>query len=175
MTNNQFHAFDSPNLPPLATFGVDVDVSELILQQRGENENISCKNIVTDPVVLSTRIYPGISALAFSFSDSVKGVVVETYGSGTFPTQDHELLDSLAALVQKGVVVVNCSQCYRGRVKQELYGTSRSLAMIGVTSAHDMTPEATLTKLYVLLAQGYEPDEVRKRMEMNLAGEIRVK
>jgi L-asparaginase len=100
-------------------------------------------------------------------------VVLETYGSGTFSTNEAMLVEIRNA-VARGVVIVNCSQCHSGRVEQDRYLTSRSLANCGVVSGGDMTPEAALTKLYCLLAAGYPAHDVARRVAENIAGEITV-
>ena len=78
----------------------------------------------------------------------------------------------IAAATEREVVVVNCSQCHGGSVRQTLYSTGAALARCGVISGGDMTPEAALTKLYCLLAAGLSPGQVRVRMQEDLAGEL---
>ena len=76
------------------------------------------------------------------------------------------------AVRERDLVVVNCSQCHGGAVVQELYGAGAGLAEAGVVSGRDLTPEAALTKLYCLLAQGLAPADVRAKMGPSLAGEL---
>jgi L-asparaginase len=98
--------------------------------------------------------------------------VLETYGAGNAPT-DAEWISVLADAVRdRDLVVVNCSQCHGGAVVQDLYGAGAGLAEAGVISGRDLTPEAALTKLYCLLAQGLAPAEVRVKMGQSLAGEM---
>jgi L-asparaginase len=170
--NHDFVAFASGNLPPLARVGVGIDIRQELVRPPGEH--VACANLYLQPEVMALRIYPGIAVdlLRRVLQPPVGGVILETYGTGTFPGGESGLLAVLEEAIERGVVVVNCSQCHSGRVMQGLYGTGRALQDIGVVSGHDMTPEAALTKLYCLLAAGRPESLVRERMEQDLAGEI---
>lgn len=170
--NHDFVAFASGNLPPLARVGVGIDIRQELIRPAGEH--LSCANLYLQPEVMALRIYPGIAVelLRRVLMPPLNGVILETYGTGTFPGGESGLIDALAEAIDRGVVVVNCSQCHSGRVMQGLYGTGRVLQDIGVVSGHDMTPEAALTKLYCLLAADRPLEVVRERMEADLAGEI---
>ncbi|MEZ4315998.1 MAG: type I asparaginase [Myxococcota bacterium] len=173
--NHDFVAFASGNLRPLAHVGVRIDVRWDLLLKPGAGVPRHVE-LERDPHVIALRVFPGMSELLLRrvLMQPVDGVVLETYGTGTFPSQQAGLVDALSEAIAGGTVVVNCSQCHSGRVSQELYGTGRALADIGVVSGHDMTPEAALTKLYCLMGAGRGTDEVRARMTEDLAGEITV-
>lgn len=168
-----FIAFDSGNLPPLARAGVEVDIQHELIRspQRG---GLRVRTLEQHPEVIALRIYPGITPrlLAQVMAAPVQGVVFETYGAGTFPSANEDLIAVVADAIQRGVVVVNTSSVLAGRVRPGLYGTGAALARVGVVSGEDMTPEAALTKLYCLLAEGHTPEETRKRMGWNMAGEL---
>ena len=171
--NHDFVAYASGNLAALARVGVRIDVRWDLVRTPGHGvpDHIAMQQ---DPDVIAVRVFPGMSERLMRrvLADGVDGVVLETYGTGTFPSRDVGLVNALREAIDRGVVVVNTSQCHSGRVHQELYGTGRALADIGVVSGQDMTPEAALTKLSVLLGSGASPDAVAAAISEDLAGEI---
>jgi L-asparaginase len=80
----------------------------------------------------------------------------------------------LAEACGRGVVIVNVTQCLRGRVEPGVYATGAALARAGVVSGRDLTAEAALTKLAYLLSAGHSSDEVRRLMGEDLRGELTV-
>jgi L-asparaginase len=165
-----FDAFASPNLPPLADVGVEVRWRRELLRAPGTGPLRSLR--LRDVSVVALRLFPGITGevLRQVLQDPVRGVVLETYGSGNAPGDDG-LLAALAQATARGVVVVNVTQCLRGEVVMDAYATGRRLQEAGVVSGGDMTAEAALTKLYVLVSQDLTPDEVSRAMLTDLAGE----
>jgi len=105
-------------------------------------------------------------------STSIKGIVLMTYGMGNAPSNDKNLMNLLQQASDNGVVIVNCTQCYKGSVDMSGYATGNALQAVGVISGFDMTPESTLTKLSYLLSCNYSVDEVKQKMQMNLRGEL---
>ena len=171
--NESFAAFDSGNFPSLARVGATLDLRAKLVRAPGGGVP-STVELVRRPVVGAIRLFPGIeSRMIDHFTEApLEGLVLETYGVGNVPTRNAALLDAIARATARGVLIVNCSQCHGGSVRQGLYATSSALARAGVVSGHDMTPEAALTKLYCLLASGLSADVVRDRLEQDLAGEL---
>ena len=173
--NHDFVAFDSGNLAPLATVGVSITLNTHLLRPPGSGR-LTDAALTCRPEVASLRLFPGIGArmMGHMLAPPMQGVVLETYGVGNAPSRDPALLAAITAATQapREVVVVNCSQCHGGSVRQTLYSTGAALARCGVIPGFDMTPEAALTKLYCLLAAGLAPAQVRARMQQDLAGEL---
>jgi len=46
----------------------------------------------------------------------MEGVVLETYGSGNAPDNRADLLAELKQATDRGVIIINCTQCLRGTV-----------------------------------------------------------
>lgn len=173
--NHDFVAFDSGNLPPLATVGVRIELNTHLLRPVGSGEVVA-PTLVCRPEVAALRLFPGIGTrtLEHLLAPPTQGLVLETYGVGNAPSRDPEFLAEIAAATAapREVVVVNCSQCHGGSVRQTLYSTGAALMRCGVVSGNDMTPETALTKLYCLLAAGLAPTQVRAQMQVDLAGEL---
>lgn len=169
-----FDAFESPNAPELGRAGVTIDVNAARVRPVGTPPLRAAR--LRDVHVLALRLFPGIGAdtLRNVLRAPVEGMVLESYGAGNGP-RDDALLGVLADASARGVVIVNVSQCLRGGVRMRQYATGTALAEVGVVAGGDMTPEAALTKLMLLLSEGHPPDETRRRIGADLRGEIGVR
>ncbi|XP_047652624.1 60 kDa lysophospholipase [Phacochoerus africanus] len=169
---HRFAAFCSPNLPPLATVGADVTINhELVRRVRGRGRLVVHSCMERDVGLL--RLYPGIpAALVRAFlQPPLKGVVLETFGSGNGPTKAG-LLQELRAAAARGLVIVNCTHCLQGAVTST-YGAGMALAGAGTISGSDMTSEAALAKLsYVLGLPGLSLDGRKELLARDLRGEM---
>lgn len=168
-----FDAFDSPNFPHLGRLGIDISVRKSLLLPPGEEDFRLNADRFGRSEVASVRLFPGISPeiLENILQKPLKGLVLESFGSGNGPSQDGEFLNVLAAAAQRGVVLVNCTQCPRGMVRED-YEAGVSLHRAGVVSGLDMTAEAALSKLYCLIKRGFATEEVRRLMQENMRGEL---
>lgn len=167
----QFDAFDSGNYPPLATAGVKIEYDQTVIQ-RTENSTLSPLQAF-DTQVAILKLYPGLNlntVNAVVETPGLKGLILETYGSGNAPTEPW-LMDQFKLAIEKGIIILNISQCAGGRVTQGKYETSKGLQEIGVLSGADMTLEAALTK-FMLLLGNFSHQKVKDMLIKPMAGEL---
>jgi L-asparaginase len=168
-----FDAFDSPNFPALGTVGIEIKINwELIKPPSQRAKSIAVKPMRESRVAV-LRLFPGIPADIVNnvLQPPIKGLVLESYGIGNGP-EDAGLLNALKAATDRGVVIVNCTQCFKGRVNMEDYATGTALAGAGVISGYDMTVEAALTKMAYLFSRNLTPEVIKEKMQTNLQGEL---
>ena len=124
--------------------------------------------------VAAVRLFPGFSAsiLANMCRPPLQGLVIEAYGAGNGPSEDREFLAAIEAATARGIVVVVVTQCVRGSVQPGAYATGSALIRAGAVPGFDMTCEAALTKLAVLLGQGLDTATVAEMMQHDIAGEL---
>ena len=84
-------------------------------------------------------------------------------------------LNLLKEAVDKGIVIVNVSQCMGGSVQMSRYGTGCKLEDVGVVSGYDSTTEAVLTKLMFLFGHRYsakvvKDNRIKKKQQSSAIG-----
>lgn len=170
---DQFHAFESYNYPHLAYAGIEIRYHEGAIAHPELGKPFAA-HPVFDPNVAVLKLFPGITRQvveAILTLPGLKGVVLETFGSGNAPMVDW-FLDALRAAVARGVVIVNVTQCVTGYVDMMRYETGILLQRLGLISGRDATTEATLTKLMYLFGRGFSAEEVSRLMAVPLRGEL---
>ncbi len=170
-STEDFEAFKSPNHPKLAAAGIHIFFDHNALY-RPEAPFLLKEKM--DERVAVLKVIP---ALRKEMVDAVlgipnlRGLILETYGSGNAMT-DAWFLSSLEEAIDRGLCIVNLTQCDRGFVEQGRYETSNALSKMGVIPGGDMTFEAAYTKLMHTLAYYEEQGEIAKKMVEPMAGEM---
>ncbi|XP_047353242.1 L-asparaginase 1 isoform X1 [Vespa velutina] len=168
-----FDAFHSPNFPPLATVGINIEVDYRLTKYPQGPGNFTVHLKLNRNVGL-LRLFPGITAdLVKAFLQSpTEGVVLQTYGSGNIPSNREDIFVEFREATRRGIIIINITQCTTGRVSGT-YEAGKLLEETGVISGYDMTPEAALTKLaYVLSNTDWNVKRKRRIMQSNLRGEL---
>ena len=169
----RFQAFASLNYPLLVESGVHLKVMKenLLPHKRGATLEV-WKDFETNVAIL--KMFPGITPAVlngFFNIPNLKGVVLETYGSGNAPT-DSWFVESLQKAIEKGIHIVNVTQCSGGSVMMGKYEASEALKKMGVIDGKDLTTESAITKLMILLRKNISHKMFKIKFEENIAGEI---
>lgn len=170
--NRHFDSFKSGNYPALAEAGLDIEYNRLHLWRPAGGE-LMVHSRFDDRVVL-LKLFPGLTPQVVESvfnAKGLRGIVLETFGSGNAPTQ-RWFLDCMREAVEKEIVILNVSQCNEGKVDQGIYKTSKFMKEIGVVGGTDITPEAGITKLMHILGLDMSLAETKELLEQNLRGEI---
>ncbi|MBI3780135.1 MAG: asparaginase [candidate division NC10 bacterium] len=133
-----------------------------------------CPAVKLDERVALLKAYPGMSAetIGHIANGNYAGLVIEGYADGTLPTgRDYSLLGSIQEVVKAEIPVFVTSGPI-GRATLSAYVGGSKLRRIGATPLGDMTTEAAVVKLMWVLGDSTSVQETKRRMLLNLAGEI---
>ena len=166
------HAFDSPNLAPLAKAGINIDVDyQNILKPVDLARFVVEPNLCRNVAML--RIFPSImtDTIRHFLQPPIEGVVLQCYGAGNVPSNRKDILDAIAEGTRRGVIILCVTQCSHGGV-DAVYETGAALLHAGAIPGSDITPEAALAKLAHILSLPLSLEEKRTMMGKSLYGEM---
>ena len=170
-----FNAFNSYNYPALAKAGVHIKYFRTYIHYPTAGSALKVRTNV-DRNVAILKLFPGITSHTVDAILNIPGlqaVVLETFGAGNAPRQLW-FYDALKKATDKGILIVNKSQCGTGSVEMGRYETSLNLMSAGVMSGYDITTEAIVTKLMYLLGECASTQEVKRKLSISLCGEMTV-
>jgi L-asparaginase len=169
-----FEAFDSPNFPPLGESGVHLKFSKhLLFKSNKYNEPLKVRKLLDNNIAI-LKIFPGITKNVVETILSIKnlkGVIVETYGSGNAPTEAW-FINLIEKTIKNGTYVINVTQCISGSVILGHYETSEHLKKVGIINGKDITTESALAKLMYLLGENIPKSKFKAIFETSLRGEM---
>ena len=168
-----FEAFTSPNYPPLVESGVHLKFNENLSYPKGNRSKLKIRKKLESAIVI-LKLFPGITkntVKSILNIPNIKGVILETYGSGNAPTEKW-FINLLKETLQKGVHIVDVTQCVGGSVILGHYETSVQLEKIGLISGKDITTESAVAKLMYLLGEKIPAKDFKVVFETPLRGEM---
>lgn len=138
--------FSSPNAEPLLTWTEDVISG---LTQTVSNHTVPQLGQVQNKKIAVITLFPGLDVdlTCAQIAQPWDAIVLQTFGSGNAP-QNSQLLQAFKQAHQRGVLLVNRSQCSSGRVDMGGYAGGHALSECGFISAEDKTLEATVANIY---------------------------
>ncbi|MDR2495672.1 MAG: asparaginase [Tannerellaceae bacterium] len=175
INTDNFNAFRSFNYPALAYAGVNIKYDREHIYRQALPKPLRA-HYSLDCNIAILKLFPGMSDRVIGSILNIvglRGVVLETFGSGNAPLTAW-FVDMLRAAVDRGIVIVNVTQCVGGSVEMFRYRTGQQLLDAGLVSGFDITTESAVTKLMFLFGQGMGPEEVKAHMGCSLIGETTI-
>lgn len=170
-STSQFNAYMSPNYPILAEAGVNIEYNDHTIQGLPDRSIVFHDKLDTRIAIL--KLFPGITldvAKALTHSAGVRAIIIETFGAGN-ATLEPWFIQWMEDTLNKGILLVNITQCIQGAVEQGKYETGSSFKRLGVLSGADMTLEAAVTKLMFLLGNEFDTKLVAQQFVKSIRGE----
>lgn len=170
-----FSAFNSYNYPPLAKAGVHIKYFRSSIHYPAAGTKLRVRTHIDQNIAI-LKLFPGITehtVNAILQIPGLKAVVLESFGAGNAPRKAW-FQDALKDATDRGILIVNKSQCSTGSVEMGRYETSLNLMFAGVMSGYDCTTEAIVTKLMYLLGECDSMDSIKHQLSTSMCGEMTI-
>ena len=174
INSDNFRAFRSENLPPLAEAGINIRYNTQLIRKPDSWKLKPTFHKHLDTRVSILKMHPGITPDVVKHilcSSETRAVIMETYGAGNAPSKEW-FTSIVREAAGKGKILVNVTQCVAGSVNMDIYATGKSLKEAGVTNGYDSTTESALGKLFYLMGLFQDNLLVKSMLELDLRGEI---
>ena len=174
MNSDNFRAFRSENLPPLAEAGINIRYNTGIIRRPASWDEAPVFRKGLDTRVSILKMHPGITPQIvrdIMCSPDTRAVIIETYGAGNAPSKEW-FLKIIQEAAGMGKIILNVTQCIAGSVNMDIYATGKCLKDAGVVSGYDSTTESALAKLFYLLGNFHDNEQVKMMLKEDLRGEI---
>ena len=170
--SKSFDAFSSIDYPETAVFR---DSRLIFFQPRPADLPPVRFYTRLDPAVFVLRLVPGIRADIFSFLEPLcRAVIIEGFGVGGLPDSNNgAMLRAVTQWVEQGRLAVFSTQVQHEGSDLGIYEVGRiAKELPGVLEAHDMTPEATVTKLMWVLGQTDDRETAKRLFTTPIAHDL---
>ena len=168
MHSSRRDAFQSRNGPPIGA--VDPAGVQLRPTARPPMKGPPRVDGRLDPRGGLLAFYPGLTPQrARQFAEGLRGLVLAGTGLGHIAA---EHLSWIREATARGLVVAMTTQCLEGVVDPYVYATGRELLAAGVLYLDDLLPETAYAKLLWALGRASAPEEVRRLLLTDRAGEF---
>lgn len=149
-----FDAFDSINAPAVGYFDADgLHMEPRLSSCAVDTEAPGEDSLRIDPRVFLLKLMPGTDPEIFQhiIDAGYQGLVLEAFGLGGLHYIRRNLLESLSAISEHGLLTLVTTQCLYEKADFSIYEVGRGILQSAIYGAHDMTTEAALTKLMWVL------------------------
>ncbi len=173
INSEQFEAFTSANYPSIAESGVHLKFNTSFLLKPDTNKKTLFRKKLNENIVI-LKLFPSITKQVVQGIleiPDLKGVILETYGSGNAPTAAW-FIRLLKTAIDKGIHVVDVTQCIGGSVIFGQYETSIQLKKTGLINGKNITTESAIAKMMYLLGENIDKNDFKKLFESHLRGEM---
>jgi L-asparaginase len=166
-----YQSFDSPNYPPLAQIGLNIQLAKKNFWDQSRKEIF---NPLFDNQFRVITVYPGLDPSLYEhvFNSNIKSVIIEAYGAGNLPVSEPNWIPFISKLKKSGKSVFIISQSAHGKVDLDLYECGRQAQEAGAISLRDITLEAAIVKLMILQAIENNQNKIDEMMIHSYSGEI---